>query len=145
MVVIFSSEDKAIVMPVASIIATTQGRMPESIALTPEYLSKSFMIEAMMNIITSEGNTTPRVAINPPMKPACDEPTKVAMFTASGPGVDSDTAIKFTNSSSLSQPKVRTFSRIMDIIPYPPPNDTAPISRKMRKSLRYIILLYFSF
>ena len=88
MVVIFSSEDKAIVMPVASIIATTHGRMPESIALTPEYLSKSFMIEAMINIITKEGNTTPRVAINPPMKPACDEPTKVAMFTASGPGVD---------------------------------------------------------
>ena len=47
MVVIFSSEDKAIVMPVASIIATTQGRMPESIAFTPEYFSKSFMIEAM--------------------------------------------------------------------------------------------------
>ncbi len=64
MVVIFSSEDKAIVMPVASIIATTQGRMPESIAFTPEYFSKSFMIEAMMNIITNEGNTTPRVAIN---------------------------------------------------------------------------------
>lgn len=77
MVVIFSSEDKAIVMPVASIIATTQGRMPESIAFTPEYFSKSFMIEAMMNIITNEGNTTPIVAINPPMKPACDEPTKV--------------------------------------------------------------------
>ena len=86
MVVIFSSEDKAIVMPVASIIATTQGRMPESIAFTPEYFSKSFMIEAMMNIITNEGNTTPRVAINPPMKPACDEPTKVAMFTASEQG-----------------------------------------------------------
>ena len=60
MVVIFSSEDKAIVMPVASIIATTQGRMPESIAFTPEYFSRSFMIEAMMNIITNEGNTTPR-------------------------------------------------------------------------------------
>ena len=98
MVVIFSSEDKAIVMPVASIIATTQGRMPESIAFTPEYFSKSFMIEAMINIITNEGNTTPRVAINPPAKPACDEPTKVAMFTASGPGDRKSTRLNSSHS-----------------------------------------------
>ena len=70
MVVILSSNDKAIVMPVASIIATTHGRIPESIAFTPEYFSRSFIMAAMIKIITNEGNTTPRVAIAPPMKPA---------------------------------------------------------------------------
>ena len=41
----------------------------------------------------------------------CDEPTNVAIFTASGPGVDSETAIKLKNSDSVSQPLDRTVPR----------------------------------
>ena len=45
------------------------------------------------------------------------EPMKVAMLTASGPGVDSDTAMKLRNSASESQPWSRTFSRMREIMP----------------------------
>ena len=41
----------------------------------------------------------------------------VAMFTASGPGVDSDTAIKLRNSLSVSQPCPSTVSRTSEIMP----------------------------
>ena len=43
------------------------------------YITRKWSKSLLLNIITNEGNTTPRVAINPPMKPACDEPTKVAI------------------------------------------------------------------
>ena len=85
-------------------------------------------------MIQNEGNTTPSVAHKAPGKPPCDEPMKVAILTASGPGVDSETAMNERKSSSVSQPYPNTFSRIREIIPYPPPNDTAPISRKVRNS-----------
>ena len=52
-----------------------------------------------------------------PQKPPCDEPTNVAIFTASGPGVDSETAIKLKNSDSVSQPLDRTVSRTREIMP----------------------------
>ena len=55
-------------------------------------------------IIKNDGKITPMVDRRAPKKPACDEPTKVAMLTASGPGVDSDTATKFKNSDSVSHP-----------------------------------------
>jgi len=42
---------------------------------------------------------------------------KVAIFTASGPGVDSDTAIKLRNSLSVSQPWPSTTSRTSEIMP----------------------------
>ena len=42
---------------------------------------------------------------------------KVAMLTASGPGVDSDTAMKLRNSLSVSQPCESTVSRTSEIIP----------------------------
>ena len=48
---------------------------------------------------------------------ACEAPIKVAMFTASGPGVDSDTAIKLRNSLSVSQPCPSTVSRTSEIMP----------------------------
>lgn len=41
-----------------------------------------------------DGRTTPSVAQSAPGTPPCDAPMKVAMLTASGPGVDSDTAMK---------------------------------------------------
>lgn len=52
-----------------------------------------------------------------PSTPPCDAPMKVAMLTASGPGVDSDTAMKLRNSASESQPLSRTFSRMREIMP----------------------------
>ena len=61
---------------------------------------------------------------------------KVAILTASGPGVDSATAMKLRNSSSVSQAFSSTVSRMSEIMPYPPPKDTAPIFRKVRKSVR---------
>ena len=51
------------------------------------------------------------------MKAACDEPMNVAMLIASGPGVDSDTAMKFKNVFSSSQPLPRTVSRMSEIMP----------------------------
>ena len=85
--------------------------------------------------MTNEGSTTPSVETSAPIRPACEEPMNVAILTASGPGVDSDTAMKFRNSVSVSQPLDSTVSRTSDTMPYPPPNDTAPIIRKLRNSL----------
>ena len=68
-------------------------------------------------MMTKDGSTTPSVATSAPGSPACDEPMKVAMFTASGPGVDSDTAIKLKNCVSSSQPWRSTFSRMREIMP----------------------------
>ena len=68
-------------------------------------------------MMTNEGSTTPSVETSAPVKPACDEPMNVAILTASGPGVDSDTAMKFRNSSSASQPLESTVSRISDTMP----------------------------
>ena len=65
----------------------------------------------------NDGSTTPSVATSAPQKPPCDEPTNVAIFTASGPGVDSETAIKLRNSDSVSQPLDRTVSRTREIMP----------------------------
>ena len=64
-----------------------------------------------------EGSTTPSVAHSAPAMPACEEPIKVAMLTASGPGVDSDTAMKLRNSASVSQPLPSTASRTSEIMP----------------------------
>ena len=51
------------------------------------------------NIIINDGNATPIVASIDPKIPPCDDPTNVAILIAIGPGVDSDIAIKFNNSS----------------------------------------------
>ena len=97
--------------------ATTQGRTPERKASTPAYLSRSWMRAAMSRMMKKDGRTTPSVAQNAPGTPPCDAPMKVAMLTASGPGVDSDTAMKLRNSASESQPLSRTFSRMREIMP----------------------------
>ena len=65
----------------------------------------------------NEGSTTPSVAISAPGAPACEAPTKVAMFTAIGPGVDSVTATKLMNSRSVIQPFDSTISRISETMP----------------------------
>ena len=57
------------------------------------------------------------LASSAPASPACDAPTNVAMLTASGPGVDSDTATRFKNSVSVSQLLRRTVSEITEIMP----------------------------
>ena len=116
-----------IVIAVASIKPTTHGRIPPRNAFTPAYFIKLRIRAAIMRMIINDGNTTPSVARIAPRKPPCDEPTKVAILTAIGPGVDSATAIIFSSSSSVSQPCIKTFSRIREIIPYPPPKENAPI------------------
>ena len=105
------------VMAVARIMATTQGRTPERMASTAGYFSRLFSAAAISRMMPKDGSTTPSVAHSAPAKPACEEPIKVAMFTASGPGVDSDTAMKLRNSASVSQPWPSTPSRTSEIMP----------------------------
>ena len=89
---------------VARIMATTQGRTPERNASTPAYFIRFFSTAAISRMMKNEGSTTPSVAISAPGKPPCDDPIKVAILIASGPGVDSETATKLRNSASVSQP-----------------------------------------
>ena len=89
---------------VARIMATTQGRTPERKASTPAYFIRFFSTAAISRMMKKEGSTTPSVAISAPGKPPCDDPIKVAILIASGPGVDSETATKLRNSASVSQP-----------------------------------------
>ena len=134
-----NSVDSAMLSAVARIIATTHGRTPDKKALTGAYFIRFFSADAIKRIIKNDGNTTPSVATNEPRIPPCVEPIKVAIFTARGPGVDSDTAIKFRNSFSVSQPLESTVSRTSETIPQPPPKDKAPIIKKFRKRRRYIM------
>lgn len=87
-----NSVDSAMLSAVARIIATTHGRTPDKKALTGAYFIRFFSADAIKRIIKNDGNTTPSVATNEPRIPPCVEPIKVAIFTARGPGVDSDTA-----------------------------------------------------
>ena len=112
-----SSVESPIVSAVAKIIATTQGRTPDKNALTPAYFIRFCSTAAMSRMMKNDGSTTPKVASSAPKKPPCDEPIKVAIFTASGPGVDSDTAMKLRNSLSVSHPWDSTTSRTSEIIP----------------------------
>ncbi len=112
------------------------GRIPFSVACTPANLKNFFNKAAINMMIINDGRTTPMVATNAPKKPPLDEPIKVAIFTAIGPGELSATAIKLINSSSVSHVFDKTSSRISDIIPYPPPNERAPIFKKTRNNLR---------
>ena len=116
-----------IVIAVASIKPIMHGRIPPRNAFTPAYFNKLRIRAAIMRIIKNDGNTTPSVARSAPKKPPCDEPMKVDILTAIGPGVDSATAIILSISSSVSQPYIKTLSLINDIIPYPPPKENAPI------------------
>lgn len=112
-----NSVDSAMLSAVARIIATTHGRTPDKKALTGAYFIRFFSADAIKRIIKNDGNTTPSVATNEPRIPPCVEPIKVAIFTARDPGVDSDTAIKFRNSFSVSQPLESTLSRTSETIP----------------------------
>ena len=56
-------------------------------ASTPAYLSRSWMRAAMSRMMKKDGRTTPSVAQSAPSTPPCDAPMKVAMLTASGPGL----------------------------------------------------------
>ena len=128
--------ESAIVVAVARMSPITTGLTHEITVRTDLYFMKFRITDAIMRIITNDGRTSPRVAAADPRIPASDEPTNVAIFTAIGPGVDSATAIKFISSASVSHPNERHFSRMREIIPYPPPKDTAPISRKVRNSFK---------
>ena len=72
--------------------------------LTKEESQRLLAMEATIKIIINDGTTIPSVATNAPKIPPCDEPTNVAIFTAIGPGVDSDIAIILSSSSSVSHP-----------------------------------------
>lgn len=143
-VLIPNKQLKSIIIAVERISPTIAGLIPLSTACTPAYLRTFFRIAAIISIIINDGSTTPIVAASAPKTPPCDEPIKVAILTAIGPGVDSDTAIKLISSSSVSQPDDSTSSRISEIMPYPPPKDTAPILRKVKNNSRYIIVLLLS-
>ena len=97
------SVESAILMAVAKIIATTQGRTPPRNASTPAYFIRFCSTDAISRMITKDGSTTPSVAHTAPQKPPCEDPMKVAMLMANGPGVDSDTAMKLRN---FGQPAV---------------------------------------
>ena len=116
--------------------ATVQGRTALRVAVTAGCLIKLLSAIEISRMMMKAGRITPTVATKEPNRPAWEEPMNVAMLTASGPGVDSETAMKLTNWLSESQPFASTVSRTMEIMPYPPPNETAPITRKERKSLR---------
>ena len=53
----------------------------------------------MTYMITNEGRVMPTVANKAPSRPFCLKPTKVAAFTAIGPGVDSAMTVMFIISS----------------------------------------------
>ena len=59
---------------------------------------------------------------------------------ASGPGVDSETAMKFKNSLSVSQPFEMTVSLTRETIPYPPPKVKAPILRNVRNKVHSFLI-----
>ena len=80
------------------------GRIPVKVALTPAYFKRLLATEAIIKITVKDGKTIPSVAINAPKIPPCDDPTKVAIFTAIGPGVDSAIAIILSNSLSVNHP-----------------------------------------
>ena len=126
----------AIPIAVARIIAITHGRTPERKALTPAYFIRFLSTAAIKSIIMKDGRTTPSVARNEPRMPPCVEPINVTILTASGPGVDSETAIKFKNSLSVSQPFEMTVSHTRETIPYPPSKERAPIIKKFRNNFR---------
>lgn len=121
-------------MEVPTIRPITVGLIPLITDFTPAYLSKRVKTDAISRIIMKDGNTTPTVATRAPKIPAWDDPTKVAILTAMGPGVDSDTAIKFIISDSVNQPFDKQSSLIKDIIAYPPPNETTPIFKKVKNN-----------
>lgn len=71
---------------------------------------------ATMRMMRKEGSTTPRVAQTAPATPDWDMPTKVAMLTAKGPGVDSLMAMKSMSCCWVSQPCERMSCWIIGII-----------------------------
>ncbi len=123
-------------MEVARMSAMVQGLTASRMASTAGFLIKFLSTIEISRIMTKAGSITPNVATSAPRKPACEDPMNVAMLTARGPGVDSETAIKLTNWLSDIQLFARTVSRTIEIMPYPPPNDTAPIIKKEIKRLR---------
>ena len=86
---------KSIIMPADRIIAAIHGLIPSRNDCTAPYLRRFFRINDIIRIITNDGRTTPNVADSAPRIPPCEEPINVAMLMARGPGVDSETAIKF--------------------------------------------------
>ena len=56
----------------------------------------------------SDGRMQPKVATTAPAAPAIRRPTKVAEFTAMGPGVISAMVMRSVNSAMLSQPWLST-------------------------------------
>ena len=82
----------AIVTAVPRSSAMIHGRTPFKNAWTPLYFKKSRITADIKRIMIKDGSTTPSIAHTEPRTPPCVDPTKVAIFTAMGPGVDSATA-----------------------------------------------------
>ena len=126
----------SIMKAVAKIIPIIAGRMERKVTLTPAYLSVIENIVATSKIIINDGKITPSVARKEPKIPACEDPIKVAIFIATGPGVLSATAIKFNISELVSQPCAKTSSVSNGIIAYPPPNVNKPSLKKVKNKSR---------
>ena len=87
--------------------------------------------------IIHEGRMHPNVAASAPGIPAILIPTKVAEFTAIGPGVICEIEIKSVNSTIVSQPCLVTIcSCINGIAAYPPPKLNNPTCRKLKNSCK---------
>ena len=67
-------------------------------------------------MITKDGSITPRVVNTAPGSPADVVPINVAIFTAKGPGVDSDIPIKSVSKGSDIHPLETTSCSIRGII-----------------------------
>ena len=74
--------------------------MPFNVAFTPANFIKFLASVAINKIITKEGITIPSVAIKEPRIPPCEEPMKVAILIAIGPGVDAENIESSENSNT---------------------------------------------
>ena len=72
--------------------ATTATLMPAKALCTMAKSAKFWRNAAIISIIINDGNTTPNVAIMPPIIPFSLYPIKVAVLTAITPGVHCPTA-----------------------------------------------------
>ena len=91
-------------IPADAIIATTAGRRDFSTPCSRSRLRYFRYSLARIVTIMQDGRIHPTVATTAPGIPAIFSPTKVAEFTAMGPGVICDIVIRSVNSDMVSHP-----------------------------------------
>ena len=90
----FFSTFLSIPIPALKIRKATAHLIPLKAKATNLFFINSSKKREIIKIIIIEGKTTPKVAKVEPKTPFFLNPTKVAIFIATGPGVDSQTPIK---------------------------------------------------